>query len=59
MMEGTTEPIDISEVPKFKYVNTDLSQVLQSTIIDIGVISLYILITMAGTFTVFIRYDVR
>lgn len=58
-MNNKPEPLDLSEVPKFKYVNTDLSQVLQSTVIDIGIISFYILITMAGTFIAFIRYDVR
>jgi hypothetical protein len=60
MMEGNKDkPLDLSEVPKFKYVNTDLSQVMQFTIIDIGIIVLYILVTIAGTLIAFFRYDVR
>lgn len=54
-----TKALNLSEVPEFKYVNTELNQVLQSTIIDIGILSFYILIAMTGTFIAFNRYDVR
>ena len=53
------ENIDTREIPQFIYINPDLKQVLQSTVIDITIISFYILITIAGTFIAFIRYDVR
>jgi hypothetical protein len=59
MVEGKGKPIDISEVPQFKYLNTDMVTVLRSTIIDVGILAFYILITIAGTFIAFIRYDVR
>jgi ABC-type transport system involved in multi-copper enzyme maturation permease subunit len=53
------EPIDIREIPQFIYINPGMKHVLQSTVIDIGIISFYILLTIAGTFIAFIRYDVR
>jgi ABC-type transport system involved in multi-copper enzyme maturation permease subunit len=53
------EPLDLSEMPRFKYINPDLSKILQFTIIDTAIISGYILLIIAGTFVAFIRYDVR
>jgi ABC-type transport system involved in multi-copper enzyme maturation permease subunit len=53
------EPLDLSEVPRFEFFNPDLNEVLQSTLIDIGIISIYVLIIIAGTCIAFIRYDVR
>ena len=53
------KPIDVSEVPKFKFINPDLNEVFQSALIDIGILSFYIMIIMAGAFIAFIRYDVR
>ena len=53
------EPLDLSEVPRFKFVNPELNKVLQYTIIDIGILAFYILIIIAGSFIAFIRYDVR
>ena len=58
-MMDRNKPLDISEVPQFEYVKTDVRQMLASTIIDIGILSFYILITIAGSFIAFIRYDVR
>jgi hypothetical protein len=56
---NTPKPLDLSDVPRFEMTKTDLNKVLQSSLIDIGIISIYILITLAGTFMAFIRYDVR
>lgn len=53
------EPLDLSEMPKFKYINPDLNKVLQFTVIDVTIISIYIILIIAGTFIAFIRYDVR
>jgi ABC-type transport system involved in multi-copper enzyme maturation permease subunit len=53
------EPLDLSEMPKFKYINPDLNKVLQFTVIDTAIISGYILLIIAGTFIAFLRYDVR
>lgn len=54
-----TKPLDLSDVPKFELAKTDLNKVLQSTLVDMGILSIYILITMAGSFIAFVRYDVR
>lgn len=59
MMEGKGKPIDISEVPQFKYEKADIHQMLGATVIDMGILSFYILITIAGSCIAFIRYDVR
>ena len=53
------KPLDLGDMPKFKYVKTDLNKVMQGNLIDIGIISIYILITIAGSFVAFLRYDVR
>ena len=53
------KPLDLSDVPKFALAKTDLNKVVQSTLIDIGILSIYILITLAGACIAFIRYDVR
>jgi ABC-type transport system involved in multi-copper enzyme maturation permease subunit len=58
-MNKKVEPLDFSEVPKFEFVKTDLNMVLQSTLIDIGLLCIYILIAIAGTVVAFLRYDVR
>ena len=57
--DSKPEPLDLSEMPEFEFVNPDLNEILQSVIIDIGIISIYILMIIAGTFIAFIRYDVR
>lgn len=59
MGDNKPKPLDISEVPEFEFINPDLNKILQSTVIDIGIISIYILLIMGGTFIAFIRYDVR
>jgi ABC-type transport system involved in multi-copper enzyme maturation permease subunit len=58
-MEGKTKPLELSDVPEFEFVNTGLKKLLQSTLIDMGLLSFYILIIIAGTFVAFNRYDVR
>jgi ABC-type transport system involved in multi-copper enzyme maturation permease subunit len=57
--DNTPKPLDLSDVPKFELAKTDLSSVFQSTLIDIGILSIYILMTLAGTCIAFVRYDVR
>lgn len=53
------EPLDLSGMPQFKFINADLNKILQFTVIDIAIISFYILVIIAGTFVAFLRYDVR
>ncbi len=59
MSDKKPEPLDLSEMPKFKYINHDLSKILHFTVIDTAIISGYILLIIAMTFIAFIRYDVR
>lgn len=59
MDDNKPKPLDISDMPRFAFVNPDLNSVLQSVFIDIGIISFYILMIIAGAFIAFIRYDVR
>ncbi|NLD37540.1 MAG: ABC transporter permease subunit [Desulfatiglans sp.] len=58
-LEGKAKPIDISEVPQFEFSGSDIDQLLQKTVIDIGILSFYILLAVAGSFIAFLRYDVR
>ena len=53
------EPIDITELPKFRFVEESISQKLNHTVIDMAILSFYILLSIAGAFVAFNRYDVR
>ena len=53
------ETIDITELPKFSFVETDVLQKFTVAVIDIAILVFYICIAVAGSFIVFIRYDVR
>ncbi|MFC1495499.1 DUF3526 domain-containing protein [Thermodesulfobacteriota bacterium] len=59
MEDNKPQPLDLSEMPKFQFINHELDKIFESTVIDIGIISLYILLIIAGAFIAFIRYDVR
>lgn len=56
---AVSDPVDISEVPEFKFINQDSGRVLESVITDIGILLFFNLAAMAGTFIAFNRYDVR
>jgi hypothetical protein len=58
-LEGKAKPVDISEVPQFEFVSSDIGQLLQKIVIDMGILSFYTLLAIAGSFIAFIRYDVR
>ncbi len=58
-IEEKAEPIDISEVPQFEFAGSDIKQLLQKSVIDMGLLAFYILLAVAGSFISFIRYDVR
>ncbi|MGD9158733.1 MAG: ABC transporter permease subunit [Desulfobacteraceae bacterium] len=58
-MEGNVKPIDVSDVPQFEFASADISQLLQKSVVDMGILSFYILLAIAGSFIAFIRYDVR
>ena len=59
MSDKKPEPLDLSDMPRFKFAKTDIIKIVQDNLIDVGIISVYILICLAGSFIAFIRYDVR
>ena len=58
---GDNKPkrLDLSELPEFKYNNPNSNQIIKSIIIDVGIIFFCILLSVAGTFIIFNKYDVR
>ena len=59
MGNNKPKPLDLSDVPRFTLAKTDLNKVIQATLIHISIIFIYILLTIAGSFIAFGRYDVR
>lgn len=51
--------LDISEIPKFVDPQYTFAQAVTPTIIDIGLLIIFILISYAGSFIAFLRYDLR
>lgn len=55
----TDQVLDISDMPLYAHPVTRLSSLLQSLIVDIGLLAVFTLVTFAGAFVSFLRYDVR
>ncbi len=51
--------LDISELPKFTPQKISLAQAINPSIIDIGLIIIFILLSYAGSYIAFLRYDLR
>ena len=51
--------LNTSEVPKFVDPDYTFAQALKPTIIDIGLLLLYSLMSYAGAFIAFLKYDLR
>jgi ABC-type transport system involved in multi-copper enzyme maturation permease subunit len=51
--------LDVSDVPRFSPPHIGLAEAIAPTILDFGLIGFYILLTFAGAFAAFMRYDVR
>jgi ABC-type transport system involved in multi-copper enzyme maturation permease subunit len=51
--------IDISDMPQFEPPSKDFSRVITESIVDFGLLGLYSLLTFAGAFVSFLRYDLR
>lgn len=51
--------IDLSELPRFTAPEKSYSQIAQATIIDIGLLTIYIILTFTIAFFKFVKYDVR
>jgi ABC-type transport system involved in multi-copper enzyme maturation permease subunit len=52
-------PIDLSEIPEFVYQTPDLSNILHDALPDIALLILFNLVFFIGSFTAFLRYDLR
>lgn len=59
LMSGDRKPLDLSDMPEFRYEKTGIISILEADIRDIGIISIYILLAAAGAVTAFLKYDVR
>lgn len=55
----TPEPINAHEMPAFTYAPISLAQAGGSALVEAGVLSIFILVFMAGAVAAFLRYDVR
>lgn len=53
------EPVDASDMPRFVEPIETLTMVLQPSMIDFGLLSIFTVVVFAGAFVAFIRYDVR
>lgn len=54
-----TEPLDLSELPRFTEPERSLNASLGSSLLDMGILSLFALAAFFGAFVGFLRYDVR
>lgn len=57
--EEPPEPIDPSELPEFRFEPTDFRTAVRNAVADFGLLSLFNLVFLAGTFLAFSRYDMR
>lgn len=53
------QPIDPHELPPFVFQPPDLASAVATALPDLGVLALFNLLTFAGAFVAFMRYDVR
>jgi len=51
--------IDPRELPEFAYHKTPLPEVLNASMLDVGLLMLFNILFFAGAFVAFLRYDVR
>lgn len=53
------EEINLSELPQFLFKNGELKEALGDAAVDLGLLVILNMIFFAGSFAVFVRYDVR
>lgn len=56
---GNGDPIDATEMPQFVAPEESVAQALEPSVIDVGLLGLYVLLAFSGAFVAFLRYDVR
>ncbi|KAA3614086.1 MAG: DUF3526 domain-containing protein [Calditrichaeota bacterium] len=58
-MADMKKTLDTSDMPRFVNLPRRMATVLSQTIIDFGILSTMILLTLGASFLAFVRYDVR
>lgn len=53
------KPLDISDMPRFKFTKAGIDKVILGSLMDIAILFIYTLLAITGTFIAFRRYDVR
>lgn len=56
---GQDEPLDLTEMPRFQSPEYTYQEAVAPSVLDMGLLSLYVLAAFAGAFVAFLRYDVR
>lgn len=57
--EEEEKPIDIHELPQFRYSGLPLDRIIRNAILDLGVLGFFNVLFFAGAFVAFQRYDLR
>lgn len=57
--DRTKENLDISGLPRFAVPAVVFAEAISPALVDFGIILFYIILTFAGAFVMFLRYDVR
>ncbi|MEW5923860.1 MAG: ABC transporter permease subunit [Candidatus Zixiibacteriota bacterium] len=57
--DRTTENLDISGMPQFMVPAVKFAEAISPATVDFGIIIFYIIMTFAGAFVAFLKYDVR
>ncbi len=58
-MGSGNEPVDASDMPRFRAASEPLASVIKASILDFGLLSVFTVVAFAGAFLAFVRYDVR
>lgn len=51
--------LDVTGMPRFQEMDRSLAQILEPTAFDFGLILMYTILALAGSFIAFVRFDVR
>ncbi|MBN2091899.1 DUF3526 domain-containing protein, partial [candidate division KSB1 bacterium] len=51
--------IDLKDLPQFQMVKADSGELINRSLIDLGILIFYLIFSMIGGFVAFLRYDVR
>ena len=51
--------LDVSGLPRFQASGRSMAQIIEPTVIDFGLLLVYTILALAGSFVAFFRYDVR